>query len=62
MISLCYLLVCFLIGHIVRGKGQLLRKKITDPVTPEIVQNNWDCVTDMSQAERLDSIQVNFFI
>ncbi|XP_075217248.1 peroxisomal Multifunctional enzyme type 2 isoform X2 [Lycorma delicatula] len=43
--------------HIVRGKGQLLRKKKSDLVTPEVVQNNWGPVTDMSEAEHLGSIQ-----
>jgi len=42
----------------VRGTGALLRHKITDTVTPENVRDVWNQLTDMSQATRLDSIEV----
>lgn len=41
-----------------RGTGALLRHKITDTVTPENVRDVWNQLTDMSQATRLDSIEV----
>lgn len=42
---------------IVRAPGNLLRTKITDNVTIENVRDCWDKITDISQAERLNSIQ-----
>lgn len=42
----------------VRGNGALLRHKITDIVTPENVRDVWNHLTDMSQATRLNSIEV----
>lgn len=47
-----------IIGHLVRGNGVLLRHKITDTVTPEKVQSVWNYLTDMSNATRLNSIEV----
>lgn len=45
-------------GHLVRGKGAILRHKITDTVSPENVRDVWNQLTDMSQATRLNSIEV----
>jgi len=42
--------------HIVRGKGAVLRSSIDAAVTPENVRDVWSKVTDMSAAERCDSI------
>lgn len=50
--------VPFITGHLVRGKGVLLRHKITDTVFPENVRDVWNQLTDMSQATRLNSIEV----
>jgi len=47
-----------IIGHLVRGTGAILRHKITDTVAPENVRDVWNQLTDMSQATRLDSIEV----
>lgn len=46
------------VGHLVRGNGALLRHKITDTVSPENVRDVWSQLTDMSQASRLNSIEV----
>lgn len=46
------------VGHLVRGNGALLRHKITDTVSPENVRDVWNQLTDMSQATRLNSIEV----
>ncbi|XP_071444622.1 peroxisomal multifunctional enzyme type 2 [Hetaerina americana] len=43
--------------HLVRSKGKVLRKHITDGVTIEDVRDSWDKVTDMSSTIHLDSIQ-----
>ncbi|XP_050540879.1 peroxisomal multifunctional enzyme type 2-like isoform X1 [Daktulosphaira vitifoliae] len=43
--------------HLVRGKGSLLRHRITDTVFPENVRDVWCQLTDMSQATRLESIE-----
>lgn len=43
--------------HFVRGKGSLLRTSIDQDVTPEFVRDRWASVTDMSKAERCESIQ-----
>jgi len=43
---------------LVRGTGAILRHKITDTVTPENVRDVWNQLTDMSQATRLNSIEV----
>lgn len=40
----------------VRGKGAVLRSSLSESVTPESVRDVWSNVTDMSNAERLDSI------
>lgn len=50
--------ISFITGHLVRGNGVLLRHKITDTVFPENVRDVWDQLTDMSQATRLNSIEV----
>lgn len=42
---------------IVRANGSLLRSKITDGVTIEDVKNNWAKITDITNAQRLNSIQ-----
>jgi len=42
----------------VRGSGAILRHKITDIVSPENVRDVWNQLTDMSQATRLNSIEV----
>lgn len=47
-----------MLGTLVRGNGALLRHKITDTVTPENVKDVWSKLTDMSQASRLNSIEV----
>lgn len=47
-----------IIGHLVRGKGALLRHKITDTVAPENVRDVWNQLTDMAEATRLNSIEV----
>lgn len=41
-----------------RGSGAILRHKITDMVSPENVRDVWNQLTDMSQATRLNSIEV----
>lgn len=43
--------------HMTRGKGSLLRSSIDADVTLETVRDSWDKVTDMSKAERCESIQ-----
>ncbi|XP_049787799.1 peroxisomal multifunctional enzyme type 2 isoform X1 [Schistocerca cancellata] len=43
--------------HLVRGKGVILRQKLTDDVILETVRDKWPEVIDMSGAERLESIQ-----
>lgn len=43
--------------HLIRANGCILRSKITDGVTIEDVAQKWSKVTDMSKAERLNSIQ-----
>nr|XP_018917446.1 PREDICTED: peroxisomal multifunctional enzyme type 2 isoform X1 [Bemisia tabaci] len=43
--------------HLVRGAGTPLRVRITDNVAPEDVQNQWNKVTDMSRAQRHESIE-----
>lgn len=40
----------------VRGKGAVLRSSLSEDVTPESVRDAWSKVTDMKNAERLDSI------
>lgn len=47
-----------ILDHLVRGKGALLRHKITDTVSPENVRDVWNKLTDMTQATRLNSIEV----
>jgi len=47
-----------IIGHLVRGTGALLRHNITDTVSPENVRDVWNQLTDMSQANRLNSLEV----
>ncbi|KAJ8937307.1 hypothetical protein NQ314_011946 [Rhamnusium bicolor] len=42
---------------IVRANGSLLRTKISDGVEVENVRDNWEKITDLSDAERLNSIQ-----
>ncbi|XP_044000994.1 peroxisomal multifunctional enzyme type 2 [Aphidius gifuensis] len=42
--------------HIVRSNGVILRKNINDPVTLEAVRDNWSSVTDMSNAQRFETI------
>lgn len=42
---------------LVRGRGALLRRSITDNVTLEDVRNVWDQVTDMSGAEKVHSME-----
>ncbi|XP_008559784.1 peroxisomal multifunctional enzyme type 2 [Microplitis demolitor] len=42
--------------HLIRSNGCILRKSINDSVTPEDVRDNWDKVTDMSNAKHCDSI------
>lgn len=43
--------------YLVRGKGHLLRDRISDLVTPEAVQERWSKVTDMSTITHLESIE-----
>lgn len=42
--------------HVVRSTGCILRKNLNEMVTPEAVQDNWENVTDMSEAKHLNSI------
>lgn len=42
--------------HIVRGKGAFLRTSINSEVSPESVRNAWSKITDMSKAERFETI------
>ncbi|XKL65424.1 hypothetical protein PGB90_008844 [Kerria lacca] len=43
--------------QVVRGAGSLLRKSITDIVTPEDVRDKWSAVTDMTNASSPGNIQ-----
>ncbi|XP_001606624.1 peroxisomal multifunctional enzyme type 2 isoform X1 [Nasonia vitripennis] len=43
--------------RIVRSNGHLLRRDMNDIVTPEAVRDNWNTVTDMTNAKAYDSIQ-----
>ncbi|XP_046404303.1 peroxisomal multifunctional enzyme type 2 [Ischnura elegans] len=43
--------------QLVRSPGKVLRKHISDGVTPEDVRDAWEKVTDMSSPVHLDSIQ-----
>lgn len=42
--------------HYVRSKGSVLRSSLSENVTPEFVRNVWGKVTDMSNAQHLESI------
>ncbi|XP_043466254.1 peroxisomal multifunctional enzyme type 2 [Leptopilina heterotoma] len=42
--------------HVVRSTGCILRKNLNEMVTPEAVRDNWESVTDMSEAKHLNSI------
>uniref|UniRef100_V5GL08 Peroxisomal multifunctional enzyme type 2 n=1 Tax=Anoplophora glabripennis TaxID=217634 RepID=V5GL08_ANOGL len=42
---------------IVRSNGCLLRTKLSDKVTIEVVRDKWDKITDTSKVERINSIQ-----
>lgn len=42
--------------HLVRSKGAVLKKKLSDPVTIESVKENWSKVVDMKDAKHLDRI------
>lgn len=41
--------------QIVRGQGCVLRKSLTEDVSPENVRDVWDKVTDMSKKHRFES-------
>lgn len=58
MLLLIMMIKITILGHLVRGSGALLRHKISDTVSPENVRDVWSQLTDMSQATRLDSIEV----
>lgn len=45
-------------GRLVRSSGCIFRKTLNDTVTLEDVRENWEAVTDMSNAKAFDSIQV----
>lgn len=42
--------------YTVRGNGAVLRSSLADDVTPEKVRDAWQNVTDMSKAERMNTI------
>lgn len=42
---------------IVRSNGSLLRTKISDKVNIENVRDNWEKITDISNAKRINTIQ-----
>lgn len=45
--------------NFMRSKGSLLRSSIDDDVNIEYVQNVWNKITDMSNAEEINSTSVN---
>ena len=46
------------VAHIVRSSGSILRKNLNEMVTPEAVRENWEAITDMSEAKHFISIGV----
>ncbi|XP_051155367.1 peroxisomal multifunctional enzyme type 2 [Leptopilina boulardi] len=42
--------------QVIRSSGCILRKNLNEMVTPENARDNWETVTDMSQAKHLNSI------
>ncbi|XP_032676560.1 peroxisomal multifunctional enzyme type 2 [Odontomachus brunneus] len=43
--------------HLIRSSGCVLRQNLSSDVSPEVVQENWSKITDMSSAKRFNSIQ-----
>lgn len=42
--------------HIVRSSGTILRKNLNDMVSPEAVRENWEVITDMTDAKHFQTI------
>ncbi|XP_017882295.1 peroxisomal multifunctional enzyme type 2 [Ceratina calcarata] len=42
--------------HLIRSSGAILRQDLSSNVTPEVVEDKWSAITDMSSAKHFDSI------